>query len=107
MPVVLHPSIDFDQITVRDPRGGDVILYNDGGAIRAYKNRCPHVGVGLDWGNGRCLSAPNELMCAVHGARFHADSGECFSGPCAGDRLTPVLVRVEAGQIVAEDLPAS
>ena len=102
MATVLHVGTDFDQITVRHPLGHEVILVNLAGAIHAYRNRCPHVGVGLDWGDGRCQTGANELLCAMHGARFRADTGLCFSGPCAGQSLERIAVRVDSGQIVAD-----
>jgi len=102
MATALHAGTDFDQITVRHAKGFDVILVNLSGAIHAYRNRCPHVGVGLDWGDGRCKTGDNELACAMHGALFAADTGFCFSGPCAGQSLEPIAVRVENGTIVAE-----
>jgi nitrite reductase/ring-hydroxylating ferredoxin subunit len=100
MPHVLHDGIEFDQITVTHPGGYEVILYNQAGTIHGYRNSCPHVGVGLDWGTGRCLSAPNELQCALHGAVFVADTGECIAGPCHGQSLTRVPVRIEDGKVV-------
>lgn len=101
MSVILHPSADFDQITVEHPGGFQVILVNQGGTIRAWRNRCPHVGVGLDWGDGRCKTGDNELTCMMHGAVFQADTGLCIAGPCAGDVLTPVPVQLVDGKIVA------
>ncbi len=102
MAIVLHPSLDFDQITVKHPSGFEVILVIEQGTVHAYRNSCPHVGVGLDWGDGRCKSGPNELRCSLHGAAFKADTGECFSGPCHGDALKRVEVRVEDGKVVCE-----
>ncbi len=101
MSVVLHASTDFDQITVEHPAGFQVILVNEGGTVRAWRNRCPHVGVGLDWGDGRCKTGANELTCMMHGAVFQADTGLCIAGPCTGDSLTPVAVRIVDGAIVA------
>lgn len=103
MPIVLHADTDFDQITVPHPDGVDVILVNQGGAIRAFRNRCPHIGIGLDWGDGRCKTGDNELTCAMHGATFAADTGECLSGPCVGDALEPVAIRIVDGAIVVAD----
>jgi nitrite reductase/ring-hydroxylating ferredoxin subunit len=102
MPHVLHPSTDFDQVMVKHPNGFEVILVVEGGQVHGYRNSCPHVGVGLDWGDGKCKSGPNELRCALHGAIFAADSGECTGGPCFGDFLQRVPVRVEGGQVVCD-----
>jgi nitrite reductase/ring-hydroxylating ferredoxin subunit len=102
MPTVLHPDTAFDQITVKHPKGYEIILVIEGGAVHGYRNSCPHVGVGLDWGDGRCKSGENQLRCALHGAVFKADTGECVAGPCFGDHLERVVVRVEAGQVVCD-----
>lgn len=100
--VVLHPTTDFDQITVKHPKGYEVILVRVDGVLHAWRNRCPHLGIGLDYGDGRCLAEPGRLVCAMHGAMFNADDGFCTEGPCAGDSLERVDVRVEDGRIVAE-----
>ena len=102
MPVILHPNADFDQVMVRHPRGFEVILVRVGEEVRGFRNACPHLGVGLDWGDGRCLDAdqPGVLRCAMHGARFDADTGACFAGPCAGRGLAVLPVRIEAGRVV-------
>lgn len=100
MPVILHGSTDFDQITVDHPSGFQVILVKQGQTIHAWRNRCPHIGVGLDWGDGRCKTADNELTCMMHGAVFLADSGDCIAGPCAGDRLERVEVAIVDGNVV-------
>jgi nitrite reductase/ring-hydroxylating ferredoxin subunit len=98
--VVLHPHVDFDQVIVRHPSGFDVILVKVGDSVLGYRNICPHLGIGLDWGDGRCMTGPNELMCFMHGAVFTADTGYCTSGPCAGKSLRRVAVRVQGGQVV-------
>ncbi len=99
----LHPSLEFTQITVPHPGGYEVILYRSGATVHAYRNACPHVGVGLDYGNGSCLLEDGKtLLCAMHGATFDADSGFCTGGPCAGRNLTRVAVRIEAGAVVCD-----
>jgi nitrite reductase/ring-hydroxylating ferredoxin subunit len=99
----LQPSLDFTQITVRHPAGYEVILYRQGDTVHAYRNSCPHIGVGLDYGNGSCLLDDGvTLLCALHGATFEADSGLCTGGPCAGRSLTRVAVRVEGDAVVCD-----
>lgn len=100
MAVVLAPSLAFDQIVVPHPDGFDVILVHEDGVVHAYRNQCPHVGVSLDWGDGRCLAAPGVLRCALHGATFATATGTCTDGPCRGDALTRVPVQVVDGQVV-------
>jgi nitrite reductase/ring-hydroxylating ferredoxin subunit len=100
MAVVLHPNTDFDQIVVTHPSGYQVILVKQGDTVHAWRNRCPHVGVNLDWGDGRCKTGDNELTCMMHGAIFAADTGLCLAGPCAGDSLVPVAITIVDGAIV-------
>ena len=55
MPVILRADTAFDQVTVKHPRGFEVILVNLNGIVHGYRNSCPHIGIGLDHGDGRCL----------------------------------------------------
>jgi nitrite reductase/ring-hydroxylating ferredoxin subunit len=102
MPHVLHPTTAFDQITVDHPQGFQVILVAHGGTVHGYRNSCPHLGVGLDWGDGRCLNGENELRCALHGALFTADTGDCTAGPCYGEALERVPLRISEGAVVCD-----
>ena len=78
-----------------------LVLYRDGGQVRAWLNVCPHAGRNLDWAPGQFLkSRDGHLVCAVHGAAFELESGACVSGPCKGDALRAVPVRVDGGVVV-------
>ncbi len=85
---------------VKHPEGFDVILVTVDGAIHAYRNSCPHVGVGLDWGDGTCKTDRNELTCMMHGAKFLADTGDCIAGPCAGKALTRIAITCVGGKVL-------
>ena len=76
-----------------------------GDDVRVYVNSCPHIGASLDWVPGKFLSADGQrIICAIHGAEFSIDSGECTSGPCFGDRLEAVVIQIKDGIIfVPED----
>ncbi|MFP4273156.1 MAG: PfkB family carbohydrate kinase [Halothiobacillaceae bacterium] len=77
-----------------------VFLVRSGDMLKAYENRCPHIGAELNWQPDQFLDAEGrEIVCAVHGARFRIDDGLCIHGPCAGEALTPVPVVVENGQV--------
>ena len=59
------------------------------GRVYAYKNRCPHRGVRLEWQPDQFLDDSTSLIkCATHAALFLIESGECVAGPCAGQFLT-------------------
>lgn len=63
------------------------------GKVYGYLNRCPHLGIELNWIPGRFMDADNcFIQCATHGALFLPDSGECIAGPCQGDALIPLEV---------------
>ncbi len=63
------------------------------GHVRAYLNRCAHVGVELDWLPGHFFDETGfYLVCATHGALYEPDTGRCADGPCRGAGL----VRLEA-----------
>ena len=44
--------------------------------------------------------AGRHVVCSAHGARFRAEDGFCVSGPCAGDSLEAVPVRMEDGVVL-------
>jgi nitrite reductase/ring-hydroxylating ferredoxin subunit len=75
-------------------------LFLDGQTIRAYINQCPHMGIELNWMPGRFMDI-NKLFiqCSTHGALFKPGSGECISGPCQGDALTALDVRINNGAV--------
>jgi nitrite reductase/ring-hydroxylating ferredoxin subunit len=85
-------------------RSGDreleALLVNYEGNFFAYRNRCPHVGITLDWVDNQFFSVDGRyLMCANHGAVFEPKSGECIWGPCAGLSLQSVPLEVEGEKI--------
>jgi nitrite reductase/ring-hydroxylating ferredoxin subunit len=63
------------------------------GEVRAFVNRCPHLGVELDWEPGEFFEeAKLYLVCSTHGAVFEPDTGLCTGGPCRGASLEPIPV---------------
>jgi nitrite reductase/ring-hydroxylating ferredoxin subunit len=77
-----------------------LILHRRGHDLRAWINVCPHAGRRLDWAPGEFLKSRDGLLvCAVHGASFETDCGECVGGPCRGEHLRAVPVEVRDGMI--------
>jgi nitrite reductase/ring-hydroxylating ferredoxin subunit len=81
----------------------EALLVNYQGALFAYRNRCPHVGITLDWVDNQFFSVDRRyLMCANHGAVFEPKTGECIWGPCAGLSLQSVSLEVEGKKVFAK-----
>lgn len=76
-----------------------VIVLRHGEQVRGYLNVCPHAGRRLDWAPGQFLISRGTLICAVHGASFRTGDGCCVGGPCRGQSLRTVPVRVERGMV--------
>ena len=54
---------------------GFAIAFRD--RVYAYENRCPHLGVELDWTPGVFFDTAQEhIVCSTHGAYFEPDSGK-------------------------------
>ncbi|QSP95959.1 Rieske (2Fe-2S) protein [Marinobacter salinisoli] len=89
-----QPDRDPDTI----PLTGFAFLQD--GNPAAYVNQCPHLGVELNWMPGRFMDTDNLfIQCSTHGALFKPGTGECITGPCQGEYLTALDVRVEEGQV--------
>jgi len=78
------------------------------GQPRAYRNRCGHVSVELDWPAGRFFDDSGlYLVCATHGAMYRPADGSCAGGPCRGRGLSPLRTRESNGKVwVAFEIPA-
>ena len=84
------------------PPGGFTGLFaiRRGARVLVYVNSCPHIGLPLEPVPDRFLDRKREMIvCAAHGARFRIEDGECVSGPCIGDVLEAVEVRLVAGEV--------
>ncbi|RMR44727.1 Rieske 2Fe-2S protein [Pseudomonas amygdali pv. mori] len=67
------------------------------GEVFIYKNRCPHRGIALEWQPDQFLDSSASLIrCAMHGALFLIENGECVAGPCEGQSLTAIQSREDA-----------
>lgn len=88
--------------------GGDaesLILHRRGDRVRAWLNVCPHAGRRLDWAPGRFLVGKDGLLvCAAHGASFELEGGACVAGPCRGQSLRALPVRVQGDQVLLDTM---
>lgn len=74
-----------------------LLLVRRDGQVYAYQNRCPHRGVSLEWQPDQFLDHSNSMIqCAMHGALFLIESGECVAGPCAGQSLKALACREDS-----------
>lgn len=80
-----------------------LMLFREGGGVRAWLNECPHQKVATNiWPDVFCLAPADgvrHLVCEHHWAMFRLDDGLCTQGPCEGARLTAVPVHVVAGEV--------
>lgn len=84
-------AVVFDVLHFGEPARAFVLRFD--GRVVAYLNRCAHVPTELDWNPGEFLDAEREfIICSIHGATYRPQDGRCAGGPCAGGRLTPLLV---------------
>ncbi len=71
------------------------------GIIHVFKNQCPHLNIELEWQPDQFLDSENYfIQCATHGALFDADSGECVSGPCLGQRLQKLESKLDDNRLL-------
>lgn len=78
-----------------------VLLIRTAGGIRAFRNRCPHVHIPLNYEPDEFHILDDDvLMCAHHGAMFHIATGECFDGPCERSSLTAIPVIVQGNRVI-------
>lgn len=110
MPITLCHTDDIPEGGARgfDLPQGKVFAVKKTSGLYLYLNRCPHLGLPLEWEQDAFLD--NEglyIKCANHGAFFIAESGECIQGPCLGDSLWSVDYQLEDGNIIIaeEELP--
>ena len=84
---------------------GFFVVRKDGG-VYGYRNLCPHTGAPLEWLPHEFLDLDKSFIeCAMHGALFRPDNGLCLRGPCAGQSLTALEVRIEDGQVMVDVAP--
>jgi nitrite reductase/ring-hydroxylating ferredoxin subunit len=81
----------------------NLVVVRLGAEVHAYLNICPHAGRQLDWAPGKFLLSKGALICAAHGASFTAATGTCIGGPCRGESLRRVDLRVVDGEVWLAD----
>lgn len=83
-----------------------LFIIRRGDTLHAYIDRCPHYGATpLPWRKDAYLNAAGtRIVCASHGAEFDIATGACTLGPCLGQALQAVPLRVdERGAVYAAE----
>jgi nitrite reductase/ring-hydroxylating ferredoxin subunit len=105
-----------DELAIGQARGFQVgksrviVVRTARDSVRAYLNRCPHLGVPLNWTDDDFMDSDGSLIrCSTHGALFEPDSGLCLVGPCRGEHLWQLDCQLQDDQIVIDpdELPPS
>jgi len=79
----------------------DGFLVNDRGSYHAYVNRCRHMATPLDFVRDEFVSDDGRfLRCYTHGALYEFSTGLCVDGPCKGESLYRLPVRVDRGEVL-------
>jgi nitrite reductase/ring-hydroxylating ferredoxin subunit len=79
----------------------DGFLVNDRGSYHAYINRCRHMATPLDFVRDEFVSDDGQfLRCYTHGALYEFSTGLCVDGPCKGESLYRLPVRIDAGEVL-------
>lgn len=102
---------NFNELTEVDSRGfvisefspaRNIFIVRNYDIVVAYENSCPHNFSPLDWSPDNFLSQEKDyIQCASHGALFEIENGHCVYGPCLGQSLNSIEVKVEDGVVYA------
>lgn len=85
-------GIDLESISI--------VLLRKQDSFFVYENRCPHRGIRLEWQPNQFLDYERQfIQCAMHGALFRIEDGECIAGPCPGEMLKALSYRIEEGKL--------
>jgi nitrite reductase/ring-hydroxylating ferredoxin subunit len=112
----MQPLCRLDDLVAGQPRGfrvgrhSVIVLRTAGGRVCAYLNRCPHLGIPLNWADDDFMDSDGKLLrCATHGALFDPASGQCLLGPCKDEFLWQLDCHINDGQVEVDssELPGS
>lgn len=99
-PLAALPDPGARGFTIGDLAG---VLVRRGGALRGWRDRCPHIGAPLAWTPDRYPGDDaDQIQCTLHGALFLVDTGACVHGPCLGEALSALPLRVQDGRILLD-----
>jgi nitrite reductase/ring-hydroxylating ferredoxin subunit len=103
---------DFIELSEIDSRGfviseftpaRNIFIVRNKNILVAYENSCPHNFAPLNWSADVFLSYDQDyIQCSNHGALFEIEDGRCIYGPCSGQSLKTVAVKIDAGVVYAD-----
>jgi len=92
-------SVKFRFVTEDGEQEGFLIRYR--GRLHAYRNRCRHIPMTMDWVENRFLSRDRcYIQCSTHGALYEIDTGRCVAGPPTGKFLHALDLEVVDGRVM-------
>jgi len=91
-------------IMLRDGEEEEIFVIRDGDDAFAYVNVCPHRFLPLNWKPDVFLNfQKTRILCVVHAATFDMRDGSCLGGPCPGQGLETIPLRIDNGVILLAD----
>jgi nitrite reductase/ring-hydroxylating ferredoxin subunit len=91
-------------IMLRDGEEEEIFVVRDGNDAFAYVNVCPHRFMPLNWKPDVFLNfQKTRILCVVHAATFDLRDGSYMGGPCPGQSLESIPLRIEDGLIRLAD----
>lgn len=94
--------VAWEASRVGAPSSFIVVRVGEGWA--AYQNLCPHWRIPLSSvDDGIYNDARGYLVCSSHAAVFRTRDGQCVSGPCEGEGLTPLRVEEQGDWLVIRE----
>lgn len=88
--------LGFDIASSASHDAMSVVLLRYENTLYCYQNRCPHLGIPLNWQPDDFLSLEQtHFQCATHGALFNFHDGQCIMGPCIDEQLTPLTIECD------------
>ena len=101
----------FDEMSKVESRGffitevtppRNIFIVRNKDKVLGYANQCPHTMGPLDWSPDQFLNYDKEyIQCANHGALFNIQDGKCIYGPCLGQSLWQVELKVKDNVVFA------
>lgn len=83
------PEQGFREFKIQTEQGELALFIScQDGETAAYQNKCPHLGIPLNWEVDKFYSMEKtHIQCSTHGALFTLDKGHCIAGPCVDQSL--------------------